>query len=72
MAFLDQIPALIAELRDASGDGSDWTEDLFSRAANGLEELQDELAGTQREWGETLDLCAKVIAERNALRDSVN
>ncbi|QWY84641.1 hypothetical protein QEH34_gp61 [Microbacterium phage Footloose] len=34
-----QIPALIRELRMAQGDGSDWTEDLFARAADGLEVL---------------------------------
>lgn len=36
---LDQVPALVAELRAAEGDGTDWTEDLFKRAADALTAL---------------------------------
>lgn len=38
--FEAQIPALVRELRMNQGDGSDWTEDLFSRSADALELLQ--------------------------------
>ena len=30
---------LVEELREAQGDGSDWTEELFGRAADAIEKL---------------------------------
>lgn len=35
---------LVRELRDAQGDGSDWTEELFSRAADAIGMLRRDMA----------------------------
>lgn len=35
----NQFHILVEELRRAQGDGSDWTEELFGRAADAIEKL---------------------------------
>lgn len=51
--IIAQIPALIAELRMAQGDQTDWTEELFANAAEGLEVLLRELHARELHHFET-------------------
>lgn len=63
--------ATVRQLRRRAKNPKDemiWTRKddslLLSQAADRIEELQDELSGVMREWGETLDHLREVLAER--------
>lgn len=55
MTAIEDARAVVRELRDAQGDGTDWTEDLFKRAADMIEILTTDIEAVRRVVGAVIN-----------------